>query len=316
MAHGWKRWAEAALARSGLPAWKERRGPPSVAILAYHNIVPRGEDVAGDVSLHVDQDVFARQLDWLARSRRVVSLAEASREAPTARAEDSVHRSPGDGRPAVVITFDDAYLGAMSAGMEELAKRSLPSTVFVAPGLLGAPGFWWDQLAPGGGRPLDAALRAHLLDDLRGEAGPIAAWAAGEGVRVASLPAHARPAAEDVVVSRGLPAGVTFGAHTWAHPNLARLTRDERHSELRRSREWLKSRTDRYVDWLAYPYGSADSGTEAAASEHFDGALLVAGGRARLPLGSGGSRWRVPRINVPRGLSLDGLALRLSGMIG
>ena len=140
MATGWKRVVERAVRRSGVAGLLERRRRPSVVVLAYHNIVPAGERAVGDVSLHVDQRTFGDQLDWLLESRTIVRLGEA------------LGRPARDPREAqVVITFDDAYRGTMTAGMEELSRRDLPSVVFVPTGLLGTEGFWWDRIAPVGG---------------------------------------------------------------------------------------------------------------------------------------------------------------------
>ena len=124
MATGWKRWIEMGLVRGGLPRLALRRRSRDVAILAYHNIVPTGESVAGDRSLHVDQADFARQLDLILQYAEVIPLSDID--------------VPSSGsRLRVVITFDDAYRGAMTAGLAELERRGLPSTVFVPTGLMG-----------------------------------------------------------------------------------------------------------------------------------------------------------------------------------
>lgn len=319
MAKGWRRAAELLLSRSGIAGFAEGRRSPSVMILAYHNIVPTGEEPAGDVSLHIDQATFADHLDWLMERRAIVSLAEAMELVGGADSDlnadsDLGAGPPSEGAPRVVITFDDAYRGTMTAGMEELAKRGLPSTVFVPPGLLGAEGFWWDLLAPPGGRPLDAPLREHALRTLAGRTSDVMAWAADEGLPRQALPSHALPVTEEELSELGAGPGVTLGAHTWSHPNLARLAGQELDDELRRSRDWLRQRFDAYVDLLAYPYGLVGPEAEAAAARVFDGALLVDGGAAVVRGSPTGTPYRIPRVNVPRGLSLDGLALRLAGI--
>lgn len=302
MARGWKRAVEAVLARSGVARWAEGRRRPSTVILAYHNIVPTGEDAVGDVGLHVDRSTFADQLDWLLEGRPLVSL------------EGAFHASEGDDATRIVITFDDAYRGTMTAGMEELEKRGVPSTVFVPPGLLGTDGFWWDRLAPSGGGPLDPLVREHALTELQGRQDRILSWAHAEGLGVNEMPEHARPVDERVLEPGDLPSGTTLGAHTWSHPNLTALSREHVRTQLVECRDWLSRRTDRYVDWLAYPYGLADDGVEKEASEHFDGALLVAGGASVVKGHRIGGGHSIPRINVARGLSLEGLASRLAGI--
>lgn len=300
-----KRILESTAARSGLAAALARRTAPATVILGYHDIVPRGEPVAGDVALHVRQESFGDQLDLLLETHDVVAL-------------DEVRFGEGvPGRPRAVITFDDAYVGTLTAGFEELARRGLPATVFVPPGLLGEEGFWWDHLAPPGGRPLDPRLRARAHGpELRGRQTPILAWAREEGLPVADLPEYARPATADDLVTRvGAASGITVGAHTWGHPNLAVLPPDEVVEEFRRCHAWLHGSGMDVTDWLAYPYGLYDDAVAAVADAHFCGAVLVEGGIAEIRGGWHGDAARVPRLQIPSGLSVEGLALRLAGVL-
>jgi peptidoglycan/xylan/chitin deacetylase (PgdA/CDA1 family) len=302
MAKGWKGVVERTLVRTGLVRFVERRRGPAVVVLAYHNIVPVGEKPAGDVSLHLDQRAFADQLDWLLEGRRVVAL------------EEAFVRSEGDEETRVVLTFDDAYQGMMTAGVEELSKRDLPATVFVPPALLGSTGFWWDLLAPPG-EPLDPRVRAHALTELSGRTEAILAWAEAEGLAMQDLPRHTKPVVEAAMDPAQANGKLRLGAHSWSHPNLARLSHEEAFEELRASRDWLAERTDGFTNWLAYPYGLVGDGAQRAAEMIFDGALLVSGG----PSERGGRRvgfpYRVPRINVPRGLTIEGLAMRIAGLL-
>src|SRR4051794_40278450 len=80
-----------------------RRG--ATLVLAYHDIVPAGERPVGDRSLHLPQADFAAQLDEAARlGLRIVPL-------------DALRQPDDDPTPRVVITFDDAYRGALTAGV-------------------------------------------------------------------------------------------------------------------------------------------------------------------------------------------------------
>jgi peptidoglycan/xylan/chitin deacetylase (PgdA/CDA1 family) len=106
--------------------------------------------------------------------------------------------------------------------------------------------------------------------------------------------------------------GVTLGAHTWSHPNLARVTSELLTEELVRPLEWLQATDSPTLPILAYPYGLASPAVEAAAEQAgYEAGLLVDGGwftEAAEP-------WRIPRYNIPAGLSEDGLMLRLSGVL-
>lgn len=314
MAKGWKGVVERTSVRTGLVRFVERRRRPAVVVLAYHNIVPVGEKPAGDVSLHLDQQAFADQLDWLLEGRRVVALEEAFVQSGGFDQSDGFDQPDGNVETRVVLTFDDAYQGMMTAGVEELSKRDLPATVFVPPALLGSTGFWWDLLAPPG-EPLDPRVRAHALNELSGRTEAILAWAEGEGLAMQDLPRHTKPAVEAAMDPGRANGRLRLGAHSWSHPNLARLSDEEAFEELRASRDWLAERTDRFINWLAYPYGLVDDGAQRAAEMIFDGALLVSGGPSERDGRRVGFPYRVPRINVPRGLTIEGLAMRIAGLL-
>jgi peptidoglycan/xylan/chitin deacetylase (PgdA/CDA1 family) len=304
MARGWKRTVEVALARAGPASLAGARNAPSTVVLAYHNIIPSGEPCVGDRSLHIDQADFSCHLDLLSELGSVVGLEDAMRP-----------RRTHDGVPRFVVTFDDAYRGTLTAGMRELAARKLPATVFVPPGMLGASGFWWDRVATADSG-LDPEVRRVALEELDGETDKVLAWAVETGREVLELPDHARPVTEGELLHLEVPDEVTFGAHTWSHPNLRSLSPDRAESEMARSREWLSSHSRRYVDWIAYPYGLHSNAVERLAAKYFEGALLVSGGLAERRGKSRSNRFAVPRVNVPRGITLDGLKLRLSGLLG
>lgn len=300
-----KELVEMGAARSGISRALVRRATPSVAILGYHNIIPDGEHPVGDIALHVPQRRFSDQLDLVLETHDVVGLEEI----------DVAHNMSE--RPKVVLTFDDAYRGTIIAGFEELRRRSLPATVFVPPGLLGTEGFWWDRLAAPGGHPLDARLRAHAHGvELQGRQQAVLEFARAEGLPLTDLPdwAAASDAEELLGAVRASP-GVTLGAHTWSHPNLAVLSGDEVRDEIQRCRRWLKESEIATADWLAYPYGLYDERVAGITAEIHEGALLVEGGMAQVRGKWYGDSVRIPRLQVPHHLSVNGLSIRLSGVL-
>lgn len=287
---------EKALRRSfGDPARMRSRA----LILAYHNVVPDGFEGQGDRSLHLALSLFRRQLDLLQAHCRVTSLP------------DLLEYGPGLDRLSVAITFDDAYVGAVELALPELAQRGLPATLFVAPGLLGARSFWWDELAQGPGG-LSATRRRAALDTHQGRSDAVRA-AFHDPRSGTSLPQWYACAEETPVRSLAHSEGLTLGAHSWSHPNLTRLTAQELIPELTRPLEWLASTNARTLRALAYPYGLHSPEVQAAArAAGYDAALRVEGGW----LGrEAGDRLAVPRFNIPAGLSEDGFMLRLSGVI-
>jgi peptidoglycan/xylan/chitin deacetylase (PgdA/CDA1 family) len=294
-----KQLLERALVASGIAAIARRSTRTATLIVAYHNVVPHGSEVHGDASLHLPQRRFASQLDTLSRLGDVVGLAAIDDKA---RGE----------RPRFVITFDDAYAGALTAGVEELRRRGMPATVFASPGLLGLTP-WWDLLADTTTGAIDGHARNHALSVLAGRRDAVLDWAGGLVVtkRVEHLPMiGSREQLHDALAYDQL----TVGSHSWSHSNLTALAQADRDRELLSSAEWLRAEFPvRYIPWLTYPYGLANAAVEQSArSAGYAAALRVDGGW--LDRGHLADRFALPRLNVPSGLSEAGFTLRISGI--
>jgi peptidoglycan/xylan/chitin deacetylase (PgdA/CDA1 family) len=91
------------------------------SVLVYHTISAPVEPMPADADISPAR--FERQLQWLARWRRVVSLEE------TLRA--SAHRR------LVALTFDDGYQDNLTVALPLLEKFQLPMTLFVTAGFVG-----------------------------------------------------------------------------------------------------------------------------------------------------------------------------------
>jgi len=295
-----KHFAERALIRAGAERFTRRGLRESVLVLAYHNVIPHGEARLGDSSLHLFQHEFALQLDVLARTHEVIPIGALS--------EGAV---PGD-RPRVVITFDDAYAGALTAGVEELRRRGMAATIFVAPALLGSV-TWWDFLAKPAGGSVPDQVRQHALETLEGRTERILDWARSGSAEPMSPSVLPRIGTESELKLAASMPGITLGSHSWSHVNLCTLSKPELHAELARPHEWLRSRFAGVVPWLAYPYGLHNEAVQnTAARAGYVGALRIEGGR--LPRSSSIPSFEFPRFNVPAGLSIDGFRLRLAGL--
>lgn len=289
---------ERGLLLSGLPRMTRWRRRGDVLVLAYHDVVPRGAERVGDRSLHLAQDAFAAQLDLLRATHDVIPLARALERGALRRS-----------RPSVVITFDDAYRGAVVAGVSELAARGLPATIFVPPAYVGDGIFWWDALTPAGAAAIPDADRERALAEQAGKGEVILAGAATR----TELPPHARCATEAELRRAAAVPGITLASHSWSHPNLAALDAAELETELVRPLAWLRERFDGVLPVISYPYGRASERVErAAAAAGYEAALRIDGGwLPRRPA----NRYALPRLDVPSGVSASGFRLRCAGLL-
>ena len=295
-----KRALETALLGAGLGAIGRLRHRRRRLVLAYHNIVPTGAAPAADASLHLAQERFARHLDLLRDQTEVLPLPDLLREGPGEVSD----------RPRVAITFDDAYQGALSAGLAELRRRELPATVFVAPAFVGGHGFWWDELPEGDGA---GQFRDRALRD----------WH-GQDARPVALQPVAR--AGELVGQRALveggQVGMAPGMRAQVQPGVV-----QRGGELRlRDAAGMRRRRGgapagdghrlpdaRVLPVISYPYGLSSPRVErAAAAAGYTHGLRVTGGWMPPATGSA-TPYAVPRLNVPAGLTPEGFRLRLAG---
>jgi peptidoglycan/xylan/chitin deacetylase (PgdA/CDA1 family) len=297
----WRGVAKAVVEASLLPVARLRLAlaDPGTVILAYHNVVPDAEAGLGDSSLHLPESAFRAQMEALQQTHHVISLRDID--------------SAGDrSRPRAVITFDDAYVGAMRYGLAELARRRLPSTVFVAPGLCGQF-TWWDQLSEPTFGSVPAAVRDRALQDFGGVGTAIMA---AFPHRETNLPPAYRVASAEAIRAAATDGLVSFGAHTFNHVNLAATAPHEIARELNLSREWVATLGDAAIPWLAYPYGLfGPDAVEAAKRAGCVGALRTSGGVVKSGDPRTDSRFATPRLNVPAGLSLAGFRLRVAGLL-
>jgi peptidoglycan/xylan/chitin deacetylase (PgdA/CDA1 family) len=272
-----------------------------VLVLAYHDIVPDGEPATGDRSLHLAQVRFAEQLDSLARTHDVIPL-------------DRALGGHSGERPAAVITFDDAYRGAVTSGVAELAGRGMPATIFVATAFVNGGAFWWDALTAAGAHAPAPELRARALAECAGEDARIRSLASREHLAVASAPPeYARGASEHELSAAAAVPGITFGSHTHGHPNLSRLTGDALRAELELPLAWLRERFSNVLPIISYPYGLSSPEVERAAMRAgYTAGFRIDGGW--LPRAASNA-FALPRLDVPSGLSAAGFALRSSGVL-
>jgi peptidoglycan/xylan/chitin deacetylase (PgdA/CDA1 family) len=90
-------------------------------ILLYHGIGACPSGGRPHLCVNVSSDVFAAQIDFLVRRRRVVSLTDLLAEP----------EGPASGPPIVAVSFDDGYRSVLTEALPVLRRHDLPATVFV-----------------------------------------------------------------------------------------------------------------------------------------------------------------------------------------
>jgi len=288
------------LVDTGIAALARKWQASSGVILAYHNIIPAGEASAGERVLHMPQAEFARQLDRLTETHEIIRLDQL----PCADESD---------RPYAAITFDDAYRGALTAGLDELRARDLPATYFVCPGLLDGRTFWWDAIASREAGLLPAKIRRLALSELEGRQDRILQWADREGIRRGAVPPYCRSASYAELSEAAGEPGITIGSHTWSHPNLKCIDAGEGRRDLKSARKWLTRNLSSVIPWLAYPYGLAptDAPGLLPAGEEF--ALTIESRLIDVENLDFDPRL-LPRVNISASLSLSRFELLVSGL--
>jgi peptidoglycan/xylan/chitin deacetylase (PgdA/CDA1 family) len=273
------------MARSGAfrllrPRAETERAP---LVLGYHRVV---EDTAGDGSIPamlVSTGMLERQLEWVGRRYRYVTLDELARSL----------QSGGPPGPLAAVTFDDGYADVHHHAFPLLRRMGIPAAVFVVSDLVGTARLQTHDR-------LYLAI-ARLL--ARPDGSDCVLWRlSGLGLEPPTPEVMSRPGSADVVtVLRALrlaldtsalerlsltlfadagleesafpellpltweevgemaDAGITIGSHARTHALLTQETRERMRDELCASRQALEARLLRPVRHFAYPDGRFDA---------------------------------------------------------
>jgi peptidoglycan/xylan/chitin deacetylase (PgdA/CDA1 family) len=264
---------------------RERR--PRAVVLVYHRV---GERSLDPWRLRVDPEIFAGQMETLARDWSPISLAELVDGFKGRRLPDR----------AVAVTLDDGYADNLEVAAPILLEHKVPATLFVATDFIDSGGpLWWDELASLLLEP--AELPPMLtLTSCDGHQWPIPAlpahqrwsadnapppWEAEPRTRLRAyyevwlalrgLDAPARDAALDEIAEwsdasrpsgrvlltweqlrefAALP-GFELGAHTLTHPVLPSCSHEQARAEIAGSAGQLRAGAGVAVEQFAYPFG-------------------------------------------------------------
>jgi len=291
---------------------------PGTLILMYHSVPDR--DIAQwiDPRYAVPVDLFARQMKFLARRRRVIGMTELL---------DLLQRGESAGAGTVVITFDDGYRDTLTTAANVLSEVGLPATLYLATGYVTRGETQWtdrlysmfelrsrDRLVleqgekrlfdlrdPSARRVAYGTLESRLL---------VARWSdrqellaeVGSQLRPSQLPPRLTLNWEEVNELRRRHTHFEIGVHTRDHLDLVVHGAEAAARELHDCVEDVRRELQQSVAHLSYPYGRADAKTRGVAAGLGFRSAAVTEPAALVRQGS--DRFSLPRVEAPRSLSL------------
>jgi peptidoglycan/xylan/chitin deacetylase (PgdA/CDA1 family) len=242
-------------------------------VLTYHRVGTEGVPLYCSLPC----EVFAKQIRYVARRYRVISLRQMVDEL----------QDPDRTGQAVAITFDDGYLGTYTEAFPVLKEYGLPATVYLAAGAVESGEIlWYDRLflrfqKAGSdltvmldkprtyrfgcfGERIDAAQEAVMylrtLPDSEREA-----WCDDFARRIPLSASEVRGAMMTWEQARAMQRdGICFGTHTMTHPVVSRLGAAALRRELGGSKALIETRLNCAAKDFAFPFGKpSDCGSEA-----------------------------------------------------
>lgn len=262
-------------------------------IVYYHNILPGPLDPYDQRSSRLSAKSFARQVDYLVKRLRPVSLPAMLEQWREGRADPK----------SVAFTFDDGFQGVLDHALPILKAKGIPASVFVVTKRLEPPDhqlFHFDEIEIACRLTRRRSLKMPFLGPLPY---PMAsrwgrAWTlkrikrrlkvleeeergrwhervlAELGVTVDECRAYALGqekyrTLDTAGLHRLIDAGWTIGSHTRTHRTVSRLAADDLRSEIAGSHADLQRHLGLRDIPFAYPYGDAEhiSGDARAAIE-------------------------------------------------
>ena len=329
MRHVWKgrrKAAESILFWSGLGFAYERLARPTGAVILMYHSVARPEVAPFiDPPNHLASSTFERQMLFLKRYRKVVSLADLIQSLEAGETPDA---------GTVCITLDDGYLDTLTVAAPILSSLYLPATVFLATGYVGAVEPQWADRAhvavarrqnhrlilPDVGIDVDMRLadqrreaarllHAYLLDAL-------------PGAREATLHQMERQLApslgsaprlgmswDDARAMRDRYPLIEIGGHTCGHTDLTTHGGAIGREEVDGCADDLRRELGIDPRLFAFPYGRSNDEARSIVADCGWQAALGTNGRSRIEVAS--DRFDLPRLETPR--TMAELRLKTSG---
>jgi peptidoglycan/xylan/chitin deacetylase (PgdA/CDA1 family) len=247
-------------------------------VVMYHRVLPPGADTFSSDAIVVTPKTFERQLRFLKRHFRLLSMQDLAQAWEARRPLPSM---------SCVVTFDDGWFDNHRYALPILRKVGVPAVVFAATDYIGSQNcFWQERLArmlyvaatcagdPARLAAQHAGADIGVLPDARRREQALAAVSRlklrGRDA-IATVENELRSALRAAGIEPGLgddrfmtwpelaelarDPHVTIGSHGCSHTPLDALEPARVAEELERSRERLERETGRPVDTIGYPNG-------------------------------------------------------------
>ena len=294
-------------ALSGIPAG-------GCVILRYHSVNSdpgwAGDYVQG--SLVVAPEVFDRQIEFLTRRHRIVSVGEVA---------DALRDGRSTGHGSVAVTFDDGYEDNYRFALPILRRHGATATFYVTTGAISDRDLLWPVAVRNAVRrsersKLDLTFTRQREVDLSTPGAREAAVRLISGAIKSLSAIDARAAAAETLEACGAhahvsdrrvmmnedeiravrDAGMTVGAHTVNHFNLPSLGPSDVESEVGDSKDSLEAILGEEVKDFAYPDGRTGRHCDARIAR----AVADHGYRSAVTSVSGATSGRHSPYGIPR----------------
>lgn len=250
-------------------------------VIGYHRVVEDFEASAGNYmpSMLISRRMLERQLDWVGRHFRILSLDELGAQ---------LERGEPFEKPVAAITFDDGYRDVYDHAFPLLRHKGIPSAVFVVTDLIGTSRLqMYDKLylllarafstwhsvpqelvrrlqgleirLPGAERSLAvdpyAAMRLLFTALPQAELDRVIQTLETE-IEIGESELKKHHALSWEMLAEMHQAGVTIGSHTKTHAVLTNETWEHMLNQTGKSKQALESRLGITIQHFAYPNGS------------------------------------------------------------
>jgi peptidoglycan/xylan/chitin deacetylase (PgdA/CDA1 family) len=261
------------LSRHERTCWRVAR-PAGTMVLMYHSVATTEEAAWIAPDCRVSFASFERQMRFLSRRRRVVSMTSLLE-----RLESGIDPEPG----TVVLTFDDGYSDNLRHAAPILQRYGLPATLYVPTSLIDRTENQWvdrlyslhrhrsaDEVSLAGGTPLPLRRRdqstlffKQAIDLLR------SADRGGREQLLSDLRRQLRPTREaprltmnwDEVRAWASHPGLEVGTHTAEHLDLTSCSEDVAFEEIRASVDRITQVLGQRPIHFSFPYGRSSPQT-------------------------------------------------------